>query len=386
MPQLTYDDQTALPAFEGGLYDTGLNDVVSRTPGGNVKQLSTLTIGAAPTAAVAQVETLTVDTAADADAFTINVGEFEFTGTSSGTDATAQALAISVIMNANEDFLLLYTAVAAVADIVVTALRPGTPFTTQETVAATSAYSWAATTANTDGTQFKITIDGRELLYAAASTTILTERDALLVLLQADLVFALEVVFAAVSTDAISITALNAGNPHTITFENEDGIGRAGVAATITFVATTANVTGSPIPFGRGLARSATLDDVAVLPSATAFVFEGISVNRAKGRPKDTSVSPPVTGPAVYGGDEAVPVLRKGRIYVEVEDAVTVASGVFLRHTVDPGDATQTPGRFRGTDVASEVDEITQGARWIRSAGAGELAVLEIDTLAVVSA
>ena len=48
MPQLSYDDQTALPAFEGGLYDTGLNDVVSRTPGGNVKQQTTLTIGASP--------------------------------------------------------------------------------------------------------------------------------------------------------------------------------------------------------------------------------------------------------------------------------------------------------------------------------------------------
>lgn len=376
MPQLEYVDQSALPAFEGGLYDTGPSDKVSRTPGGNVKQLSTLTIGAAPTAAVAQVDTFTVDTAADGDAFVINVGEFEFTGTTSGTDATATALAISVIMNANEEFAALYSAVPAVADIVVTALRPGTPFTTQETVDATSAHSWAQTTANTTGTQFKITIDGRELLYAAASTTIEDERDALLALLQADLVFAAEVVFAAVSTDAITIEALTAGNPHTVTFENEDGIGRAGTAATITFVATTANVTGSPVPFGRGLARG-TADNVATLPSVTSFVFEGISIARAMGRLKDSTVSPPVTSGAEYKGDSAMNVLRKGRIWVKPEQAVTVGSDVYIRHTQGLS-ALHTVGRFRTDADTAKADQLSD-ARWITSASADGLAVLEIN-------
>lgn len=374
MPQLTNEDQSALPAFEGGLSDSAVADKVTRTAGGNVKQQSTMTIGAAPTAAVAQVETFTVDTAADGDAFTINVGEFEFTGTSSGTDATAQALAISVIMNANEDFLKLYTAVAAVADIVITALRPGTPFTTQETVDATSAYSFAATTANTPGTQFKFTINGREFLYAAASTTILTERDALLVLLQADTFFAAVVVFAALSTDAITITALLAGDPHTITFENEDGIGNAGVAASITFVEGTPNVTGNPIPFGRGLARGA-LEGGAELPSATGFVFEGISIARAKVRPKD-SVNL-VTLEAQYRGDDPVNVLRRGRIYVVPEDAVTISSNVFIRHTQGVA-ANQTVGRFRSDGDSATADQLA-GARWITNVSAGQLAILEIN-------
>ena len=32
--QLDYQDQSALPAFEGGLYDSGPSDKVSRTPAG----------------------------------------------------------------------------------------------------------------------------------------------------------------------------------------------------------------------------------------------------------------------------------------------------------------------------------------------------------------
>ncbi len=382
MPQLTYDDQSVLPAFEGGLADSGPSDKVSRTPGGNVAQESTLTIGAVTTAAVAQVETLTVDTAADADAFTINIGEFEFTGTSVGTDADTQATAIRALLSLNEDILALYSVGGATADIIVTALRPGTPFTTQETVAATSAYSWAATTANTDGTQFKFIIDGRELLYAAAGTVIETERDALLVLLQADAVFAAEVVFAALSTDAITITALVAGNPHTITFENEDGIGRAGVSATETFATGTANVTGNPIPFGRGLSRGAS-PDLTALPSVTGFVFEGISIARAMARPKDNTVSPPVTGQAEYKGSDPVNVLRKGRIYVVPEDAITIASSVFLRFSQGTNPL-HTVGRFRSdadTARADEVGAVASGAvaRWLSNASAEALAILEIN-------
>lgn len=386
MPQLTYQDQRELPAFEGGLYDTGPYDIVSRTPGGNVKQLSTLVIVAATTAAVAQVATFTVDTAADGDNFRISIGEFEFVGVSAGTDVPTQVAAIKALMDANEDFLALYTTGGASPDIIVTARRPGTPFAVAETVDATSAYSWVEeTTANTDGTQFKFTIDGHELLYAAASTTPETERDALLALLQADAFFALEVVFVSVSTNSITIEALTAGNPHTITFENEDGIGRAGITASETFVATTPNVTGQPIPFGRGLTRTA-VQSIAVLPSSAGFVFEGVSVNRAKARPRDNTGSTPVTGDAEYRGDEAVPTMRKGRIWVIPETAVDPSLAVYLRHTVDSGDATLTPGRFRSTDVGAEVDLIEVGARWITEADAETLAVLEVDIPASVMA
>ncbi len=588
MPQITYQDQSALPAFEGGLYDSGPNDIVSRTPGANVKQLSTLTIGT-PTAAVAQVERLTVDTAVAGDTLVITIGRYVFTITTVGTDKTVQRDAILTAMALNEDFVVEYTAVAQSTDSIdVTAVRTGTPFhihvtasgagvaqidtltigtptvavaqkmtltvdtadagdtfvvkingvtvatgttqgsdktverdavealmeanayfvanftstdnstdaldiealvagepfTMEETVESTSAwsiaedtanivgtqfkfemddkvfqyaaattnitterdalltllqadtdfddlvgftasstnlilvtslvagvaftmtyanespkgdvgvgtvtfttttpnvatstYSWAQQTGNTIGTQFKFIIDERELLYGAGSATIETERDALLVLLQADSFFALEVVFAAQSTDAITITAVTAGNSHTITYQNENGAGVAG-AGTVALVATTANVTGNPVPMGRGLARTTTVN-FAVLPAATGFTWEGISVYRAKARPKDNTVSPPVTGDVVFRAAESMGVLRSGRIWVRVEDAVTLASGVFLRHT-QGANALHTVGRFRGADVSLEVDEITSGARWITAASAGALAVLEIDVI-----
>ena len=385
MPQLTYEDQQDKPALEGGLYDSGPHDVVSRSPGGNVKQVATVNLTTA-IAAVVQESTLTVTTAADADVFEVRInGVIVAAGTSSGTDKTVQRDAIEALLLLNAYFVANFSVADLSTDaLTITALNPGEGFTINLTITATSVWTPAVTVANVVGTQLKFTIAGHELIYACATTGEEVERDAALVVLLADGIFAalvdMVVDDSADPVFGITFTAKTAGVPFTLTFANENSVGDPGDGSAA-LVATTANVTGSPIPFGRGMARS-TVDGIAVLPSATGFVFEGISVNRAKGLPKDTSVSPPITGEPEYGGDEAVPVLRRDRIWVSPEDAVTVESGVFLRHTVEPGDATHTPGRFRGTDAASEVDEITQGARWITSAGADGLAVLEIDVLA----
>ena len=127
MPQLTAQDQADLPAFEGGLYDTGPHDIVSRSPGGNVKQQTTLTIGAAPTAAVAEVQRLTINTAVDGDTLVITIAEFQFTITTVGSNKTVQQTAILAALAANEDFVALYTAAAQSSDAIdVTANRPGT--------------------------------------------------------------------------------------------------------------------------------------------------------------------------------------------------------------------------------------------------------------------
>ena len=387
--QESYDDQSATPALEGGLYDVGLADVVSRTPGGNVKQVDTVNLTTA-IAAVVQESTLTITTAADADVFEVRInGVVVAAGTSAGTDKTVQRDALQALLIVNPYFVANFTWTDLSTDAgTIVALNPGEGFTINLTIDATSVWTPAVTVANVVGTQLKFTIAGHELIYACASTGEEVERDLALVDLLADSIFT-SLVDMVVDDSAdpvfgITFTAKTLGVPFTLTFANENAIGDAGAGAAA-LVATTANVTGNPVPFGRGLARSATLDAVAVLPSVTAFVFEGISVNRAKGRPKDTSVSPPVTGNAVYNEDEAVPVLRKGRIWVRPETAVTVASGVFVRHTVG-ADPLHTPGRFRGTDVGAEVDEITQGARWITSADIDGLAALEIDVLAVVSA
>lgn len=271
MPQLTYQDQSSLPGFEGGLYDTGPQDMLSRSPGGNVAQIDTITLSGTP----GNVETYTV---------------------------TLNGVPVSFVTDASGTLQELYDGLLA------------------------------ALLAESFNVPSIVGITGN-------------------------------------GTTVISVTATNGGVPFTLV-ETLDSTGNLVLATA------TANVSGNPIPFGRGVVRSASGDDLAVLPSATGFVFEGISVNRAKGRIKDNSVSPPITGDAEYKEDESFPVLRKGRIWVIPEDAVTPASDVYLRHTANG--VTFVPGRWRTDADTAKGDQIT-GARWLTTASAGQLAVLEIN-------
>lgn len=453
---------------------TGFN-IEESASGAGVAQIDTLTIGT-PTIAIQQKMTLTITTAATADAFTIKInGVTVATGTSSGSDKTAQRDAIEALLEANDYFNANFTSTDNSTDALdIEALVAGEPFTMEETVESTSAwditedtanivgtqfkfelddkvfqyaaattnitterdallsllqgdtdfddlvgftadstnkilvtalvagtaftmtyanespkgdvgtgtvtfttttpntatsgYSWAQQVANIVGTQFKIIIDGRELLYGASSTSITTERTALLALLDADDIFATEVVFAGPSAGVITITAATAGDPHTVTYENENGRGVAG-AGTVALVATTANVTGNPIAFGRGVVEGSAVP-LGVLPSVTGFLFAGIAQYKAKQLPNDG------TG-AKYEAGEAMTVQRRAVIWVRAEDAVSLTSDVYLRHTL--GTATQLPGRFRSDSDSAKADQIDD-ARWVsETSGTDELAKLEIN-------
>lgn len=75
-------------------------------------------------------------------------------------------------------------------------------------------------------------------------------------------------------------------------------------------------------------------------------------------------------------------VLHEGRIYVEVEEAVTPASPVFVRIAAGAGGSQL--GAFRASaDTATALQ--ASGARFLTSAGAGEFAVLEIDAGAAIA-
>jgi len=90
------------------------------------------------------------------------------------------------------------------------------------------------------------------------------------------------------------------------------------------------------------------------------------------------------------GGDDlnliddasAFNVLHVGRVYVQVEEAVTPASTVFVR-VVAGGGGTQL-GAFRASaDTASAL--AATGARYLTSAGIAGFAVLEIDAGAAIA-
>lgn len=75
-----------------------------------------------------------------------------------------------------------------------------------------------------------------------------------------------------------------------------------------------------------------------------------------------------------YVQGDAIPVLKRGRVWVKVEDAVTPASGVRVRIIASGG---EIAGSFRG--AADSTDTIViQAARWLTAADAGGLALLDL--------
>lgn len=268
MPQTTYQDQADKQALEGGLYDVGHSDLVTRSPGANV----------------AQVERVTVDTAANSTAYTVTINGVPISFTSDA-NATKEEIRDGLIAAINNEGFVNNAVTAS---------------------------------------------DGA-------------------------------------GTDDLDITADTAGVPFTLTESD----------ANLSTATQQANVTGNPVPFGRGLARGGS-PGLAVLPSATSFVLEGVSTNRAKALPKDNTVSPPQTGTARWNEAESMTVLRRGRIWVIPEDAVTITDDVYVRHT-QGSQSNQTPGRFRTDADSAKADQVTN-ARWLTAAGAGELALLEVWT------
>lgn len=120
------------------------------------------------------------------------------------------------------------------------------------------------------------------------------------------------------------------------------------------------------IAFGVGVAIAST--GLVAVPAATGFKFEGITIQKHKSTPNSTGV-------AQYDIGEAISVLRKGRIYVNAEQAVDPTVAVFLRHTVN---AALTPGDFRTDADTAKADQITN-AKWVSKITAAGLAILEIN-------
>lgn len=121
------------------------------------------------------------------------------------------------------------------------------------------------------------------------------------------------------------------------------------------------------IQFGIGLQVEVT--GLVTLPSAAGDQFQGIAMMKHKAPPNSTGISQ-------YEIGQAIPVLRKGRIWVQAEEAVNPTLAVFLRHTVNGGDV---PGDFRtDLDTAAAFD-ISAFAKWISVTTAAGLAILEVN-------
>jgi len=130
------------------------------------------------------------------------------------------------------------------------------------------------------------------------------------------------------------------------------------------------------IPFGHAVAVDGTAENpyTVVLPSTTGEVTDGSMLGVAVA---DVSIESDGGVGSGYPIDDAVPVLRKGRVWVIAEDAVpAVGTPAFVRFAAGGGGSVL--GAFRtDADTASAV--AWPGARFMTTTGGvNELAILEI--------
>lgn len=126
------------------------------------------------------------------------------------------------------------------------------------------------------------------------------------------------------------------------------------------------------IPFGSFVSQDSRYVDRCHLPQAGTDVT---SIKNALGIALRTTR---VENPNDYGYavNEVVDVMRAGVCWVKVEVAVTPASDVFVRYASGSGGTIL--GLFNTADDSSSCAALSS-ARWLNSAGAGELALLEIN-------
>ncbi|OHD25173.1 MAG: hypothetical protein A2Y38_06665 [Spirochaetes bacterium GWB1_59_5] len=124
------------------------------------------------------------------------------------------------------------------------------------------------------------------------------------------------------------------------------------------------------IPFGRAVAKVTGDDNGVELPDSGAAVLLGVAV-------RDISVEEgDATAENAFAADSAVGVLRRGQIWVQVEEAVTPDDAVFVRHTAN-GPLTKL-GIFRTDADGGNAIALTT-AKFLTSAATDGLAVLDVN-------
>lgn len=130
------------------------------------------------------------------------------------------------------------------------------------------------------------------------------------------------------------------------------------------------NNTGALIPFGRVVVADTDEGDVK-LPDATGQLLLGITFIEQLYEQDGTATD------SGFPDKRQLDYLTKGDIGVYVEEAVAITDGVYFRHTAN-GAGKDVIGRFRTDSDTATCDQIVN-ARWVKGAGAGEIAVLNID-------
>lgn len=112
-------------------------------------------------------------------------------------------------------------------------------------------------------------------------------------------------------------------------------------------------------------------DDVK-LPSTTGQRFMGVTQHSHAIEAAGASLTGTEGIPATHPCN----VLRRGRIAVVVEEAISLGDAVFFRHTAGVGEQV---GAFRTDADTADADEITEGAEWVSETTGAGIAILELN-------
>lgn len=176
---------------------------------------------------------------------------------------------------------------------------------------------------------------------------------------------------AAINAAALGVTATSSNAVVTVV-DDVPGTGFTLAATTNLKSLTSVTPNTGDLPFGRFVSQNTSYGGQCHLPVAATDIT---SVKAAAGVAVrvDSIENESDQG---YAIDDAVEVLAAGTVWVEVEDAVTPASDVYVRYTAT--EANPNLGSFRSDSDTSKAGALPT-ARWLTSAGAGELALLEIN-------
>lgn len=124
------------------------------------------------------------------------------------------------------------------------------------------------------------------------------------------------------------------------------------------------------IPFGVAVADIAGDEGTIQLPASSGAKICGIAQRSLTVEENAASVE------NAYPAKSMCAVVKKGRVWVTVEKAVTVDDSVFVRHTANGGNTQK--GAFRDDNDSGNALQITN-ARFITSTSGAGLAVVEIN-------
>ncbi len=125
------------------------------------------------------------------------------------------------------------------------------------------------------------------------------------------------------------------------------------------------------VAFGIAVRQGTDGEKQFLLPSSTGQEFAGVTVHtHAVEKPGE------LAGAAGIAAGEVASLLRKGRIFVVVEEAIALTDSVFFRHTAGGGGSNL--GAFR-TDADTATADQLVAAKWLSVTSGAGIALLDLN-------